>query len=542
MIRGFPQSDLVSFPLKKKKKKDSKALREDHASAAGQTGLSTLGEALAEKDPALVRRFEVYQQTAPQVDRLIEVTSDILNFPWQDPTLFEEGIELTAQHRYGEAAAVFQEVLQKWPEAYPAYHMLGHVFGCLENYKEEVECYRKAIKIRPGYPQAYYNLAMAYWLSGKEKKALAALRQAVPLASDFAVADYWLDFVFNKLGRGKAREGAGKAGIFSPSTTLADTFYLLGNIFVEFGLYPSARQAYKKALRLVPGHPDACFQMGSLHLKKLKNLQRATRYLEQAEQGYIARNDFQRAMFAQHLYRSVDEVQDKAKAAEDWLKEGLRLQQLGLNQVAVDAYQRATRFNPDFLDAYYNMGIAYGSQVDLGLDVIHKAIWVFKKAIDLKPDFIHARTALAAACIKKGDLEEAIEVLYDARKVDPREANIFYYLGIIYRIQRNYPDAVEMLRQAVSLKPHLVHMQFYLGLTLMESGRFEEACESFGETVHIKPDFADGHHMLGSLYLENMKDPERAMSHLRKAEKLYMKLEDFGHAHQVRQLMLQHSS
>ena len=43
--------------------------------------------------------------------------------------------------------------------------------------------------------------------------------------------------------------------------------------------------------------------------------------------------------------------------------------------------------------------------------------------------------------------------------------------------------------------------------------------------------------MLGNLYRENISDPAKAIYHLKRAEKLFMKLEDFQRVGYVRQLL-----
>ena len=87
------------------------------------------------------------------------------------------------------------------------------------------------------------------------------------------------------------------------------------------------------------------------------------------------------------------------------------------------------------------------------------------------------------------------------------------------------------------LKPDSVHVQFYLALTLMDVEKFEEANEVFQQVVRIKPDFADGHFMLGNLYLNHLCETEKALLHLKKAEKLFLKLEDYHRAGQIRELL-----
>jgi hypothetical protein len=70
---------------------------------------------------------------------------------------------------------------------------------------------------------------------------------------------------------------------------------------------------------------------------------------------------------------------------------------------------------------------------------------------------------------------------------------------------------------------------------------FDEACTAFREVVRIKPDFAEGHLMLGKLYLENLLNRDKSVPHLKKAEKLFVKLEDYQRVGQIRQLLSRRS-
>ena len=197
----------------------------------------------------------------------------------------------------------------------------------------------------------------------------------------------------------------------------------------------------------------------------------------------------------------------------------------------------AQGFRPEFLDAFYNMGVAYGCMEENGIDALHKAVWVFKKSIDINADFIHAYTALGASYIKQGELDLAIQVLTRAVGVDPEDSNVYYYLGIACRMNNQIDQAVDYMRQAVALKPDSVQVQFYFGLCLMDLKLFDEGCAAFREVVRIKPDFAEGHLMLGKLYRENLSELEKSLHHLKRAEKLFVKLEDYQRVGEIRQLL-----
>ncbi len=95
--------------------------------------------------------------------------------------------------------------------------------------------------------------------------------------------------------------------------------------------------------------------------------------------------------------------------------------------------------------------------------------------------------------------------------------------------------SVDALKRAVELKPQSIPKRFYLGVVLAEVENFHEACEMFLETVRLKPDFADGHYLLGNIFSNAIKDQEKAFFHLKKAEKLFFKQEDFSRSEQIRE-------
>ncbi len=104
---------------------------------------------------------------------------------------------------------------------------------------------------------------------------------------------------------------------------------------------------------------------------------------------------------------------------------------------------------------------------------------------------------------------------------------------------RSLEEAVDALYKGVELKPDSVQIQFFLGLILIDCGEYENARDAFLNVVRIKPDFVDGHYMLGNLYLEKLSEIEKALTHFKKAEKLFIKLEDFDRLAHVRKILSQ---
>jgi len=518
--------------MKKNKSNPSRTLF-----TSGDEALSTLGEELRQKYPELAEKFENLQVSDQGGDRVADAVREALPFSWQNPQAFSQAVGFCLRGNYLAALGAFSEILEVEPKAYPVYHLLGYVCGSMGKHKMEVDYYRKAIKLKPDYPQVYYDLGMAYWMLGREAKAYTTLKEAVVRAPDFTIADHWLNFASDNLGRFQDPDGLGEKEQGAKNRALAQSYYLLGQACLENGLNALARTFFKHAVRLRQEFADAFYELGALHIKKLRNPGRRKKYLDQAENLYLQRGDSFRAMLTHQLNMPREEMSENEKAAEDWFREGLRLHNLGLFQRAVDAYKMSIAFKADFLNAYYNMGIAYGSMEDSGLGKIDSAIGAFKQSIRLKPDFIHAYTALGAAYNRQGNFEEAIQLLEDASKIDPQSHHVFYYLGVARRLSGDAPEAIRILERAASLAPDSLQVRFTLGMAFLDGQQYESAREALIDTLRIRPDFSDAHFLLGNLYQSHLNDSERAAQHLKKAEKLYAKLKDHSKVARVREML-----
>ena len=114
---------------------------------------------------------------------------------------------------------------------------------------------------------------------------------------------------------------------------------------------------------------------------------------------------------------------------------------------------------------------------------------------------------------------------------------MYYYLGLVQRLTGNVEAAIEALKKMIALSPDSVQARYSIGLAYLDGKQYEEASEAFQEALKIKPDFADVHLMLGNLYQSPLTDNERSIFHLKKAEKLFAKLEDYPNSARARHLL-----
>ncbi len=102
----------------------------------------------------------------------------------------------------------------------------------------------------------------------------------------------------------------------------------------------------------------------------------------------------------------------------------------------------------------------------------------------------------------RGDLMEAeqkyLEVIHQA----PQMPIAYHNLGIVYFMQRKYPDAVATLRNALKLNPNLPGAQVMLGLAYYELYNLDKAIAAFDAALKLTPTDTNALLYLGKAQLQ----------------------------------------
>ena len=137
---------------------------------------------------------------------------------------------------------------------------------------------------------------------------------------------------------------------------------------------------------------------------------------------------------------------------------------------AINNYKKALKINPDYPDAYNNMGNALKDKGDL-----EAAIESYKQALKIKPDYAQAYNNMGIALKGKGDLEAAIESYKQALKIKPNYAEVYNNMGIALKDKGDLEAAIESYKQALKIK--LDYAEVYRSLSNMH--RYKEHDEYF---------------------------------------------------------------
>jgi tetratricopeptide (TPR) repeat protein len=148
--------------------------------------------------------------------------------------------------------------------------------------------------------------------------------------------------------------------------------------------------------------------------------------------------------------------------AEAYNNLGLALQRNGEFELAIGAYNEATRVRgDDYAEAWYNLGNLYLERAptlapEQQPAEYDRAIEAYQLAVKYAPGFAGAHYNLGQAYYARKDLPAALAAYEAAVRANPKHAGAWHNLGIVYRDLGKPELAVKAIEKAVTLNPILL--------------------------------------------------------------------------------------
>jgi Flp pilus assembly protein TadD len=103
------------------------------------------------------------------------------------------------------------------------------------------------------------------------------------------------------------------------------------------------------------------------------------------------------------------------------------------------------------------------------------------------PRSAEARNNLGGALLMRGEVDEAMEHLQEAVRIDPNHAEAHSNLGVALARRGRSTEAIDHYREALRLDPRQTQAYSNLGNALLQQGRIREAIVQFEEGLSIDP-------------------------------------------------------
>ena len=364
----------------------------------------------------------------------------------------------------------------------------------------------RALAIDPNTRYAHYLLAIALLResgTGALAQAQNELAQESRLFPDEFEAQYLLGVL---LAFQRRWDDAGRT--LRHAVQLApqqpETYFYLGNVYLNQGQPRQAAGAFCKGLDLAKSQGGTGFPLDRAHLL----LSRAYRALGEREASA------QQAKEAGSLSRAQSSKGSEDADANARLRESLA----GLSSPVSTVTWKdpstpvpLTARQKQFLNVYGQVlvsGHNYLARIAVSEGEFGEAARQFAQVRYLQPDYPEVDFRLGLALFKAQQFPQAAKALTNALARNPGDVATTRYLGLADFELGNYPQAVKLLRQARKASPDDPEILLALGGVLARTHQDQEAQTIFAALLKSHPDSAAVHIFLGRAYAAQGKVPQ----------------------------------
>jgi tetratricopeptide (TPR) repeat protein len=398
---------------------------------------------------------------------------------------FVMGELLRQQENWGQAAAIYAEVLRQEPDFPEAHTKLSYVLYRTGNGVEALREAKAALLRTPQNAEAHKNAGLALHLLGKLDAALAEDQEALRIKPDYLFVRFNIALV---LGDKRDFDGAiaelKKAIALAPD--FADAHYRLGTAFGEKGDRDSELREYRQAKRLDPNsYPirhDLAATFMNLHMfpEAIREFRELEAMFPDAE---LCRLCLGRALDSTGDVKGAEkEFRIAAKLApsdpEPLLDLGSLLEDQKDYDAALAHYRAALELDENSFRAHSKIGSLLLTRKEVA-----GALRELKLAVDLNPSLPYGHDVYGQALLLSGDVDAALREFKESLALDTKQANVRLELADALEKKGDWVAALDQYRQA-AVNDNVDPITLRIGTAVRVYGaaqKYKEAQERFNQ-------------------------------------------------------------
>ena len=346
------------------------------------------------------------------------------------------------QRHPSEKITALLEAIHDHPTA-GAYNTLGVLYAQGDRVSCAIAAFEAAIKLEDPNWEAHYNLAVALLSKGDRTKAMRELQTAIQQKPDSV-----------------------------------SSHFALGSVLEDERRLGDAEEQFRSSLKI-----DPRFAPGALKLSEV----------------LIAEGKQHAAVDCLEEALKQNPSPDQAGSLKAAL--GLAYAENGQGEKGLATLRNLVTAEPNSAEAHFNLGLLSmrkGQPTDL-----EAAATEFREALRLDDSMNGARIALGRVLNSLRKYSEAVPILVEYTRREPKDAQGFYALGTAYQGLNKSDVAIEALRRAsvLNLKDAAIH--FDLGMLLASTGQTDAGIRELEAAERINPSAPETHKELALLLEKN---------------------------------------
>lgn len=299
-----------------------------------------------------------------------------------------------------------------------------------------------------------YSLAEAYSLEGESKKAIEAFKTVLVYDSESEVVRIRLAKEHLKLGQvNQAIEII--SDVLEKNPKNKDARIFLAGLYTTIKAYPKAIENYEMVLKVHPSSPEVMIYLAAVY-SETKDYDKSITLFEKV----LAQNQYANKYLIHYYMGRIREEQNDPKFIK-------------LAEVS------------------------------------------YKRAIEIKPEFVDSTIALGSYYKAQNQETRAIKLYEDYQKNKGPNAKIAEILSQTYIEKQKYDEAFEQLEIMEAQSEDALSIKVKMALILIEKKMFDKAIVKLEEILRVAPDSDKIRFYLAAVY-EEINSDEKAIEHYKK--------------------------
>lgn len=281
-------------------------------------------------------------------------------------------------------------------------------------------------------------------------------------------------------------------GLLRKDANNAGLYNLRSKLYQALADYQAAMADIDRALRLMPGEAEYYFRKGQLFIL-VKDIRQAENALTTCAKLDPEKSDCRLTLAELYFYsRRYREAMDRVNEvlridmhnADAYFLKGLVHLSSSDTALARSSFQTAVEQNPDFYEAYFELGLLFGASLN------PLAISYYDNAIRIAPERVEAYYNKGLICQETGEYNEALKTYIALLRVDPTYRDAHFNMGYInmYHLKQYNQGAIHFT-DAIRVSPDFYQAYYNRGYCYELMGDVKRALIDYENALKLKPDY-----------------------------------------------------
>ena len=181
----------------------------------------------------------------------------------------------------------------------------------------------------------------------------------------------------------------------------------------------------------------------------------------------------------------------------------------GLEENAITLFKRSVELNPNFVDAYLNLSKVFQKRKEFS-----KSIFFLENLLKVKKDFLEGYLRISDLYQKNKQFDKAILTLNQILNLSEKKDHhiIIHNIGSCYYNLKNFKVAFNYFIKSFKLNNNFTKTLISLGLVCGELGKIEKGLSYFSLALKTKENLFEVYKYLGDFYFK-IKDYDNSLIH-----------------------------